>query len=315
MKLIRQYEFGPAENLRYEDAPDLTPGPGQVRIDVAAAGVHLIDTTLRQGRREGPPLPSLPYTPGREVAGKVALTGAGVDEAWLGKRVTAHLGWASGGYAAQAVVAADALHPVPDNASFEEAVAMIGTGRTALGILAVAALSGDDVVLVTSAAGGLGVLLLQAARALGARTIAAAGATAKLDLVEAEVKRDYTDPHWAQGLDPRPTVVLDGVGGQAGREAMKALAPGGRLVMFGFSSGSMTELSAADLYAGSISVHVALGPNLLKEGMRALEQRSMEALAERRLVPLVTSFPLAEAAKAHLALETRATVGKTVLIP
>ncbi|GIH04069.1 oxidoreductase [Rhizocola hellebori] len=315
MKLIRQYEFGPAENLRYEDAPDLQPGPGQVRIDVAAAGVHLIDTTFRKGIQAGPPLPTLPYTPGREVAGTVALAGPGVDPAWLGKRVTAHLGMVSGGYASQALANVDSLHVVSDNASFEEAVAMIGTGRTAMGILTIAALTTDDVVLVTSAAGGLGALLLQAARSVGARTIAAAGGAAKLDLVDADVKRDYLEQDWAQGLDPKPTVVLEAVGGEIGRTAMKALAPGGRLVMYGFSAGSMIELSAGDLYSGSISAHVALGPALLKGGMRGLEERSMAALAARELVPLITTFPLAEAAKAQTALETRATVGKTVLLP
>jgi NADPH2:quinone reductase len=315
MKLIRQYEFGPAENLRYEEAADLEPGPGQVRIDVAAAGVHLIDTTFRKGIQAGPPLPTLPYTPGREVAGVVALVGHGADESWLGRRVTAHLGMVGGGYASQAVANVDSLHVVPDEASFEEAVAMIGTGRTAMGILTIAALTEDDVVLVTSAAGGLGALLLQAARRAGARTIAAAGGEYKLSLVEADDKRDYLDPSWAEGLDPKPTVVLEAVGGDIGRTAMKALAPGGRLVMYGFSAGSMIELSAQDLYAGSISAHVALGPNLLKGGMRGLEQRSMAALASRELVPRVTTFPLADAAKAHVALETRATVGKTVLLP
>jgi NADPH2:quinone reductase len=249
------------------------------------------------------------------VAGTVALGGPGVDEAWLGRRVTAHLGRVSGGYASQARAGVDSRHGVPGNASFEEAVAMIGTGRTAMGILTIAAVTADDVVLVTSAAGGLGVLLLQAARRAGARTIAAAGGAQKLDLVEAEVKRDYLDSEWAKVLDPKPTVVLEAVGGDIGRTAMKALAPGGRLVMYGFSAGSMIELSAMDLYAGSISAHVALGPNLLKGGMRGLEDRSMAALASRELVPLVTTFPLSEAAKAHVALETRATVGKTVLLP
>jgi NADPH2:quinone reductase len=204
------------------------------------------------------------------VAGTVALVGPGGDDSWLGKRVTAHLGMVSGGYASQALANIDSLHLVPDKASFEEAVAMIGTGRTAMGILAIAAVTAHDVVLVTSAAGGLGALLLQAARRAGARTIAAAGGAEKLDQVDADLKRDYLKPDWAQDLDPKPTVVLEAVGGEIGRTAMKALAAGGRLVMYGFASGSMIDLTAMDLYSGSISVHVALGPNLLKGGMRGL---------------------------------------------
>ncbi|MGI8722642.1 MAG: alcohol dehydrogenase catalytic domain-containing protein, partial [Geodermatophilaceae bacterium] len=99
MKAIRQYEFGPAENLRYEDVPAPEPAEGQVRVAVEAAGVHLIDTTIRRGVEFGPlPVPDLPTTPGREIAGTVEARGGGVDASWLGKRVVGHLGMASGGY-------------------------------------------------------------------------------------------------------------------------------------------------------------------------------------------------------------------------
>ena len=98
MHAIRLHEFGPATNLTYEEVPDPEPGPGQVRIAVAAAGVHLIDTTIRSGAQAGAfPLPELPAIPGREVAGVVDALGAGVDEGWLGRRVVAHLGAASAG--------------------------------------------------------------------------------------------------------------------------------------------------------------------------------------------------------------------------
>ena len=104
MHAIRLHEFGPAENLRYEEVPDPEPGPGQVRIAVAVAGVHLVDTTIRSGEQRGPfPLPELPAIPGREVAGVVDTVGAGVDPSWIGRRVVAHLGMASGGYAELAV--------------------------------------------------------------------------------------------------------------------------------------------------------------------------------------------------------------------
>ena len=93
MHAIRLHAFGPPENLRYEHVEDPRPGPGQARIAVAAAGVHLIDTALRAGRAMGPlALPELPAIPGREVAGVVDAVGPEVDEAWLGRRVVAHLG-------------------------------------------------------------------------------------------------------------------------------------------------------------------------------------------------------------------------------
>ena len=93
MRAIRLHEFGPASNLRYEEVEDPSPAAGQVRIAVAAAGVHLIDTTIRSGVPMGPlPLPELPAIPGREVAGVVDAVGPDADESWLGRRVVAHLG-------------------------------------------------------------------------------------------------------------------------------------------------------------------------------------------------------------------------------
>ena len=136
MHAVRLHAFGPAENLRYEQVEDPRPGPGQARIAVAAAGVHLIDTALREGRPMGPlALPELPTIPGREVAGVVDALGPQVDELWLGRRVVAHLGPASGGYAELAVREADALHALPDGLADDVAVAMIGTGRTALSLI------------------------------------------------------------------------------------------------------------------------------------------------------------------------------------
>ncbi|RYJ06158.1 MAG: oxidoreductase, partial [Actinomycetales bacterium] len=88
MKRIRQHETGSPDVLLLEEVADLVPGPGQVRIAVEVAGVHLVDTTIRQGEWGDV---ELPMTPGREVAGRVDGLGAGVDDAWLGRRVVAHL--------------------------------------------------------------------------------------------------------------------------------------------------------------------------------------------------------------------------------
>ncbi|MFF5946028.1 alcohol dehydrogenase catalytic domain-containing protein, partial [Streptomyces althioticus] len=126
MHAVRLYAFGPAENLTYEEAEDPVPGPGQVRIAVAAAGVHLLDTALRAGHRGPlPERPALPTVPGREVAGVVDALGEGVAGTWLGKRVVAHLGFAPGGYAELAVTDAGRLHEVPEPLDFAAAVAMI----------------------------------------------------------------------------------------------------------------------------------------------------------------------------------------------
>jgi NADPH2:quinone reductase len=326
MHAIRLHAFGPAANLRYEEVEDPRPGPGQARIAVAASGVHLIDTTLRAGRPMGPlPLPELPAIPGREVAGTVDAVGSEVDERWVGQRVVAHLGPASGGYAELAVRETEALHALPDGLADDAAVAMIGTGRTAIAILEVAALTAEDVVLVTAAAGGLGSLLVQAARNAGAAVVGVAGGPGKVQRVAqlgATVAIDYSAPDWSDAvraaLDGRAvTVALDGVGGALGRSALELLGAGGRLILFGFSSGQPTELSAGDLFARGITASAAIGARIAERpgGLRDLEDQALEAAADGRLVPLVHRFALAEAAAAHEAIESRVTVGKTVLVP
>jgi NADPH2:quinone reductase len=198
MHAIRLHAFGPPENLRYEKVDDPHPGPRQVRIVVGAAGVHLIDTNLRAGRAAGPvPLPELPAIPGREVAGVVDEVGPDVDTQWTGRRVVAPLGIASGGYAEFAVANASALHVLPDAMPDDVAVAMIGTGRTTMGILEGAELQPDDVVLITAAAGGIGRLLIQAATNAGALAVGVAGGPAKVERIGqqgAAVAVDYTTP-------------------------------------------------------------------------------------------------------------------------
>jgi NADPH2:quinone reductase len=326
MHAIRLHAFGPAANLRYEEVDDPRPGPGQARIAVAASGVHLIDTVLRAGRPMGPlALPELPTIPGREVAGTIDAVGPEVDEQWVGRRVVAHLGPASGGYAELAVRETEALHALPDGLADDAAVAMIGTGRTALAILEVAALTADDVVLVTAAAGGLGSLLVQAARDAGATVAGVAGGPAKVQRVAqlgATVAVDYSAPDWSgaarEALDGREvTVALDGVGGALGRGALELLGAGGRLVLFGFSSGEPTELSAGDLLARGITATAGIGARIAQRpgGLRDLEEQALAAAADGHLVPVVQRFALAQAAAAHEAIEGRATVGKTVLVP
>jgi NADPH2:quinone reductase len=315
MRAIRQHEFGPAEVLRLEEVPDPEPGPGEIRIAVEAAGVHLLDTAIRAGTGFGAmPPPALPMTPGREVAGVVDRVGPGVEAAWLGRRVVAHLGPASGGYAELAVVAAARAYELPDTLDAVTAVAAIGTGRTAMGILDLAAIQPTDVVAVTSAAGGLGVLLLQGARNADARAIALAGGEEKLAVAArfgATSGIDYRAPDWPARLADEPplTLVLDGVGGEVGRVLYDRLVPGGRLVRYGWSSGEENRYD--DPQRPVVEV---LGPSIM-DRLAELEQRSLAAAAAGTMVPYVGSiFPLAEAAAAHRAIETRASIGKVVLV-
>jgi len=327
MHAIRQYEFGPPEVLRYEEVDEPQPGPGEVRIAVRAAGVHLVDTNIRAG--EGPWPVSLPMTPGREVAGDVESVGQGVDESWLGRRVVAHLGPSpapnNGGYAEFAVAKAASLHALPDHVGYDAAVAMIGTGRTTMAILEGAGLQPDDVALVTAAAGGIGSLVVQAAAKAGATVVALAGGAEKVDLARklgASVAIDYREADWparvAEALGERAvTVVFDSVGGEAGRAAFDLLGPGGRQLIYGWSSGSPTSFTPEEVVERGITVSGVLGRVQQRRGnLRDLEEAALAALAAGDLVPLVDSrYPLSNAAEAHAALESRGTVGKVVLIP
>lgn len=320
MYAIKLHEFGPAQNLRYEVVPDPQPGPGQVRIAVEAAGVHVLDTMLRRGTAGGPmPLPELPTIPGREVAGRVDALGPEVDPDWLGRRVVAHLGMAPGGYAELAVRDVSAVHEIPEGLDAPAAVAMIGTGRTVLGVLEVAQISASDVVLIPAAAGGLGTLFTQAARRAGAKVIGLAGGPAKVARIQAaDLALDYAEPGWADEVRGQGvTVVLDGVGGEIGRTALELLAPGGRHILIGYASGTPTRLSAGDLFGRGITVSASVGPRIMSRpgGLRELEVQALAEAAAGHLVPATQVFALKDAAAAHTALETRATVGKVVLVP
>jgi NADPH2:quinone reductase len=326
MRAIRQHEFGGAEKLRLEEVPDPHPADGEVRIRVESAGVHLLDTMIRQGRGGPRVAPALPMTPGREVAGTVDEVGGVVDTDLLGRRVVTDLGLTSGGYAELALARAATVHFVPDDLDTDSAVAMIGTGRTTMAILELAAPTADDIVLITAAAGGIGTLLIQATRAAGATVVGAAGGADKVALVRrigADHAVDYNRPDWPDAVRDallgRPvTLALDGVGGQIGRDALELLGVAGRLVMFGSSSGSLTELSTADLFGRGISAAAAVGARILRRpgGTRTLEHAALEAVSSKQLIPVIgRRFALADAAAAHIALESRATTGKTVLRP
>ncbi|WP_431986604.1 zinc-binding dehydrogenase [Streptomyces griseoflavus] len=324
MHAIRLHAFGPADNLTYEEVEDPRPGPGQVRVAVHAAGVHLLDTALREGMRGPAPAPAtLPTVPGREIAGTVDALGEGAPADLLGRRVVAHLGFHPGGYAELAVTEADRLHEIPHPLDFAQAVAMIGTGRTTMGIVQFAEPGPADVVLVPAAAGGIGTLLVQYAKNAGATVIGLAGGpakTARARAAGADLAVDYTRPDWPELLDAhrgKVTLLYDGVGGDTARTAVTLLAPHGRHIVFGWSSQGVT--SDSPYLVEGLSTNV-LGPEMMRRAggtnpLRTLELRALTQAAEGRLTPAVHRFPLREAAAAHRALETRRTTGKVVLEP
>jgi NADPH:quinone reductase len=287
-------EFGPPSVLVAGEADEPVVGPGQVTVDVAFANVTFVETQVRAGR--GPFPVQLPTIPGNGVGGLVG-----------GRRVLASLGGAGGGYAQRVAVDEALLFDVPDGMALDHAVALLADGRTATMLLRAATVMPGERVLVEAAAGGVGTQLVQLAKAAGATVIAAAGSAAKLELARslgADELVDYTDPEWSAGsLD----VVFDGVGGAVGRRAFSQLADGGRMLSYGLASGSWAGISAEDAAARGVTL---VQPDHSAEALRSCTE---SALAAGTRTIIGQRFALERAADAHAAIESRATIGKTLL--
>ncbi|TDE50000.1 NADPH:quinone reductase [Nonomuraea mesophila] len=308
MRAVVVRQSGGPEALVLEKVPDPVAGPGQVLIEVMAAGITFVETQVRAGR--GPRPAALPAILGNGVAGTVLATGEGVDPALAGTRVVSTLG-GYGGYAELAVAGAGDLIPLPENLSPETAVALLADGRTAVGLATAAAPRPGEWVLVEAAGGGVGSLLVQLARDAGARVVGAASSAAKRDLAAglgAELTVDYTDPGWTRpvrtatgGLD----VVFDGVGGEIGAAAQGLLKDGGRLSVYGMAGGPMTTPDPR--------VTAVAWP---ATDLRELSRQALDLAAAGRLRPTIgATFPLESAAEAHAAIEARTVTGKTLLRP
>lgn len=316
MRAVWLTEFGGPEVLVPGTAPDPVAGPGQVVIAVAFVNVTFLDTLIRSGA-PGPFQVTTPIIPGNGVGGVVAEVGAGVDRRLLGRAVVASLG-GSGGYAQRVAVEADGLAEVPDGLGVDAATAVLADGRTATWLLEATKVAPGERVLVDGAAGGVGSMLVQLARAAGATVVAAAGGAAKVALAAdlgAQVSVDYLADDWTDQV--RDTVgaidvALDGVGGQIGRAAFELLAPGGRLLSYGLTSGAWAAVG--DEAAAARGVTVVRERPSPADNRRHL-RTALAAAAAGRLRPLIGQrFGLEEAASAHAAIAARATVGKTLLV-
>jgi NADPH:quinone reductase len=309
--------FGAPDVLVAEEVADPVAGPGQVLIEVAAASVVFIETQVRAGNAPTPAhRPTLPVIPGNGVGGVIREVGPGVDGGLLGARVVSTTG-GRGGYAE--LVAVDATEPieVPDGLDVDVATALLADGRTAVGLSRAAGPASGEWVLVEAAGGGLGTLLVQLATAAGARVVAAASSPAKLRAAieaGAEVTVDYTAGDWPDRVREKTggvDVVYDGVGGDIGRAALGLVRDGGRFVVHGMAGGTMTVPPAED--AARLRV---IGLGAIELPPRDLARLALAEAAAGRLRPTIgQTFPLESAAAAHAAIERRATVGKTLLIP
>jgi len=311
---------GPAQALKPAQRPDPAPGPGQVVIRVAAAGVNRPDLVQREGKY--PPPPGAPDILGLEVAGRIAAVGDGVTCWAVGDRVCALLG--GGGYAELAVVDARHVLPLPDGLSDIEAAALPETIFTVFAnVFEAGGLKAGETLLIHGATSGIGVTAIQMARAAGARVIATSRGAAKAQAalaLGADVSLDATADDLAEAIKAAggADVVLDMVGAAYADLNQRALKAGGRWVVIATLTGARAEIDLARLMLKRI---VLTGSTL--RSRPADEKSRLAAAVEATVWPWIASgavrprveatFPLEQAALAHLRLEAGDHVGKIVL--
>jgi NADPH:quinone reductase len=325
MKAVRFHQTGGPEVLVYEDVPDLLPEQGEILIRVEAAGMNFADIMRRRGDNYPEPSPP-PFILGAEVAGTVAAVGPGVTTIELGTPVLATPG--KGGYAQFVSVPAATAIPLPPGISPVQAAALVGHGLTAaLSLRQAARLAAGESILIEAAAGGVGSFAVQLAKLYGAgKVIGAASTPEKRALAEqlgADASVDYTTSGWAEtvrdltggrGVD----VVLETTGGEVVGAALDALAPFGRMVFLGQSSG---RTALIDPWRLTVPNHTVTGfyigaylafPELIQS---ALGEIIGFIMAGKLSLQVGAVLPLSQAAQAHRLMEGRQTTGKVVLQP
>lgn len=325
MRAIEVRGFGPPGVLQLADLPDPVPGPGQVLVAASASDVLFLDTMIRSGAGQGyfPIRP--PYVPGNGVGGMVLAVGDSVSPRWLGQRVVAHTAGAGGGggYAEFAVADVEHAAVVPDDVDLRAATAVLHDGTTALGILEIGGVRPGEWVLVLGAAGGMGLLLVQLLTDQGAHVVGAVRGPAKREVVAragARATVDYGEPDWAAAVlkatgGVRPAVVLDGVGGAIGTAAFALVADGGRFSAHGSPSGSFANLDLDEARGRRVRVNTIRDLQYGPGDRSRLMNDVIGRLADKRIAPLIgQTFALADAAKAHEAIEARRAVAKTLLL-
>ena len=301
------------------------PGPGEVLIDVAAAGVNRADLLQRAGNY--PPPAGAPEWPGVEISGTVRALGPGVTGWAPGDRVVALL--EGGGYAEQVVARAAQLLPLPDGVDLVDGAALPEAVCTAwTNLVDTGRLRAGETLLVQGGSGGVGSVAVQLAAALGARVVATAGGPERVARC-VELGADVGVDHRAQDVvaavreatDGRGAdVVLDVLGGGGLADNVRALAPGGRLVVIGLQRGRRGELDLNALMAK----HAWVTGTLLRP-RSAAEKAALVATVCERVWPLVADgrvrpvvharVPFAEAPAAHELLESGEVFGKVLLVP
>jgi NADPH2:quinone reductase len=319
MRAVVVPRHGGPEVLTVQERPTPEPGPGEVLVDSAAAGVNFIDTYQRSGVY---PVQT-PFVPGSEGAGRVAVLGPGVTDLAVGDRIA----WSSapGSYAEQVIVRADQAIGVPDGLPDDVAAGALLQGMTAHYLAySTHPVSAGDTVLVHAAAGGVGLLLTQLVKLCGGRVIGTVSTDEKEALARgagadevlryegfSEATRELTG---GRGVD----AVYDGVGRATFDGSLAALRPRGMMVLFGGSSGQVPPVDPQRLNAGGslFLTRPKLGDyTATRDDLAWRAGDILEGIAAGKLdLRIGERYPLEEAARAHQDLESRRTTGKLVIL-
>lgn len=316
-------EPGGPDVLRWTEAPDPVPGPGEVLVDVVASAVNRADVMQRIGRYE-PPAGAPPY-PGLECSGRISAVGDGVTGWSVGDEACALL--AGGGYAERVVVPAGQLLPVPRGTDLVSAAALPEVTCTVwANVFMLGRLSAGEVLLVHGGTSGIGTMAIQLAAQHGATVAATAGSAAKVASCRelgARIAVNYRDEDFVDRVREETgghgaDVVLDNMGSTYLSRNVDVLAVGGRLVVIGLQGGRKGELDLARLMARQGSVHATTlraRPPAAKARIVAEVRERVWPLIERGAVrPVIDrTVPMRDAAEAHRLLESSGHVGKIVL--
>ncbi len=325
MHAITLNGHGGPEVMEWAKVPDPTPGPGEVIVDIASAGVNRADLLQRQGHY--PPPPGASEILGLECAGTITNVGAALPLDRIGERVCAIL--AGGGYAQKVAVPVGQLMAIPSGVGIIDAGGLAEVACTVWSNLdMVANLSEGEWLLIHGGGSGVGTMAIQIGRALGARIAVTAGSQAKLDrcaALGAEVLINYRDQDFVEVMKDATggrgaNVILDNMGASYLARNVGALARDGRLVTIGMQGGTKAELDMSALLRKNASVHATS-----LRGRPESEKAAICAQVERTVWPWIHAgvvvpvidrvLPMSEAAEAHELLADSAVTGKIVLTP
>ena len=326
MKAVYISEPRGPEVLEVREVPAPVPGPGEVLIDVVAAGLNRADVQQRRGFY--PPPAGASEVPGLEVSGRIAAFGPDVSKPFsVGDKVVALL--AGGGYAQQVAVPAEQVLKVPDGVDLVTAAALPEVAATVYSNLVMTAqLQPGETVLIHGATGGIGSIAIQLAKACGARVATTAGSAEKAGTAKASLGADivinYAEEDFAESLKAQnggrgADVILDVVGAKYLKQNIDALAEYGRLVVIGLQGGTKGEIDLGQLLSKRAAV---IGTTLrsrpvAEKGMimNAVRDNVWPLFSDGRINPLVAkSFPLEQVREAHHYFDSGEHMGKVLLL-